>query len=126
MYDTVAFTDLSTNSPTGWHWLFGDGQDSHIQNPDHSYDTAGTFAVTLTATNEFGSDEVEKKAFITVIDCVGNPNFSANVTCQIGKPLPVLFTGYVKILLTRTIGISGMGIPPMMSRASIMIMGSTR
>lgn len=31
---------------------------------------------------------------VFVTDCTGNPDFTANITCQIGAPLSVLFTGY--------------------------------
>ncbi|MDD1686473.1 PKD domain-containing protein [Methanoregula sp.] len=48
---TVAFTDLSTNSPTTWSWNFGDGGTSVLQNPTHQYTVAGTYTVSLTVTN---------------------------------------------------------------------------
>lgn len=47
---TVAFTDLSTGLPSAWLWDFGDGHTSTDQNPTHTYDTAGSYDVTLTAT----------------------------------------------------------------------------
>jgi PKD repeat protein len=89
----VQFTDTSDWYPTEWGWVFGDGNTSDEQNPVYIYTSAGVFDVSLNATNAFGSDVLERKAYIEVIDCVGNPGFSANVTCQIGKPLTVLFTG---------------------------------
>jgi PKD repeat protein len=63
---TVNFTDLSTNSPTGWNWTFGDGGSSTAQNPAHTYTTAGTYTVTLTASNSCGSDGETKTGYITV------------------------------------------------------------
>ena len=60
------FTDLSTNAPTTWSWNFGDGGTSTAQNPSHTYTTAGTYTVTLTATNAFGSDGETKIGYITV------------------------------------------------------------
>jgi len=52
--DTVIFADTSTGSPTGWSWDFGDGGTSSTQNPVHTYSTAGTYTVTLTASNANG------------------------------------------------------------------------
>ena len=52
---TVTFTDNSTNSPTSWNWSFGDGATSGTRNPVHTYTTAGTYTVSLNATNAGGS-----------------------------------------------------------------------
>ena len=57
---TVTFTDQSTNSPTAWSWNFGDGGTSTAQNPSHTYTAAGTYTVSLTATNAGGSDTETK------------------------------------------------------------------
>lgn len=92
--DTVLFNDTSQWVPTEWLWSFGDGNTSTEQNVTYTYGYTGSFTVSLTATNAFGNDTYEEKAYITVTDCAGNPDFTANVTCQIGKPLSVLFTGY--------------------------------
>lgn len=54
----VQFTDASQNLPTSWFWNFGDGYtgpQQTQQNPNHCYTTAGTYAVTLRATNAAGS-----------------------------------------------------------------------
>ena len=51
----VQFTDASQNTPTSWLWTFGDGTTSTAQNPNHCYATAGTYAVTLRATNAAGA-----------------------------------------------------------------------
>ncbi len=52
----IAFTDLSTNTPTAWAWNFGDGGTSTLQNPLHTFLTNGDFNVCLTASNVVGSD----------------------------------------------------------------------
>ena len=55
----VQFTDASQNLPTGWLWNFGDGYtgpQQTQQNPNHCYTTAGTYAVTLQATNAAGNN----------------------------------------------------------------------
>ncbi|OQB64749.1 MAG: PKD domain protein [Bacteroidetes bacterium ADurb.Bin141] len=68
---TVAFTDLSTNSPTSWSWTFTGGTplSSVAQNPTITYNTPGTYAVTLTATNSGGSNTVTMSGYITVNLC---------------------------------------------------------
>ncbi len=52
--DTIQFTDASTCAPgynlVLWHWDFGDGDTSDIQNPVHVYDTGGIYNVTLLVT----------------------------------------------------------------------------
>jgi len=63
---TVQFTDLSTGGPTSWLWTFGDGNTSTAQNPQHTYTTAGTHTVTLTASHPYDSDTQTKTAYITV------------------------------------------------------------
>jgi len=52
----VTFTDTSTNTPTSWLWDFGDMATSTDQNPVHTYSVAGSYNVTLTATNSAGSN----------------------------------------------------------------------
>jgi PKD repeat protein len=63
---TVVFTDNSTNKPTTWNWSFGDGNFSTTQDPDHTYQSNGTYTVALTATNDKGSNRVTKSNYIIV------------------------------------------------------------
>ncbi|MDD4053027.1 MAG: PKD domain-containing protein, partial [candidate division Zixibacteria bacterium] len=63
---TVQFTDTSTENPTGWSWDFGDGQTSTAQHPSHTYTAAGTYTVTLNASNAYGSDTETKTGLVTV------------------------------------------------------------
>jgi PKD repeat protein len=67
----VFFNDTSTGSPTGWSWNFGDCSTrpqkectSPDQNPSHTYTQAGTYTVTLTASNAGGSNA--KTRLVTV------------------------------------------------------------
>jgi PKD repeat protein len=65
---SVTFTDQSTNSPTSWSWAFEGGTPatSTSQNPTITYNTVGTYDVTLTAANAYGSDPEAKVDYITV------------------------------------------------------------
>jgi uncharacterized protein (TIGR02145 family) len=79
---SVQFTDLSTNSPTSWNWNFGDGGTSSDQNPTHPYSQAGDYTITLSVTNNFGSDTETKSNYIKVNppdeenDIVFNPDLT--------------------------------------------------
>ncbi|MGB2763263.1 MAG: FISUMP domain-containing protein [Candidatus Aminicenantaceae bacterium] len=63
---TVNFSNLSTNSPTSWSWNFGDGGTSILQNPSHTYSISGTYTVSLTVANVYGSDNETKNDYISV------------------------------------------------------------
>lgn len=52
--DPIQFTNLSTGTPIGYIWDFGDGVFSNEENPTHTYLVEGTYNVTLTATYELG------------------------------------------------------------------------
>ncbi len=62
----VEFTDLSTNGPTSWLWDFGDGNTSTNQNPVHTYTGNGTYTVSLTVNNSFGSDTFSVPGVVVV------------------------------------------------------------
>jgi len=88
---TIDFTDLSTDNPTSWSWDFGDGGSSTEQNPSHTYD-AGTYTVTLTSSNAYGSDDEVKVGYITVDPCVPPvAGFSGSPTVG-DAPLTIDFT----------------------------------
>ncbi len=61
----VRFHDRSIGEGIdSWHWSFGDGRTSHSRNPVHTYQSEGTYTVTLTIANA-GRTET-----ITVANCV--------------------------------------------------------
>ncbi|HXB11739.1 MAG TPA: T9SS type A sorting domain-containing protein [Bacteroidia bacterium] len=66
--DSVHFTDLSTHNPTNWSWTFTGGSPatSAVQNPAIKYNTAGTYAVKLVASNLGGADSITKTLYIHV------------------------------------------------------------
>ncbi len=56
--DPVQFYDSSTIAPpssiVGWEWYFRDGYNSFIQNPVHTYDSAGSYKVKIRITTSDG------------------------------------------------------------------------
>ena len=90
---TVNFTDQSTNEPTSWQWDFGDGNSSTEQNPEHTYQDAGTYTVVLTVNNDYGSDTEIKNGFINVTTAGSAPiaEFTGIPTSG-AAPLTVNFT----------------------------------
>ncbi len=87
---TVQFTDTTENTPTSWVWTFGDGGTSTLQSPVHTYTAAGTYTVSLTATNAYGEDTETKTDHITVLTAPG-ASFTVNAT-EGNAPLTVAFT----------------------------------
>jgi len=78
----VTFTDASTGDPISWSWSFPGGNPSTAsgQGP-HTviYNSAGSYNVSLTATNAYGPDTETKTGYITVnqtptVTIIGNPN----------------------------------------------------
>jgi PKD repeat protein len=69
----VDFTDATTGNPAQWHWAFGDGATSEFQHPTHIYDTAGSFTVTLTASNQYGSKNVKHSVVVSPLPTPDNP-----------------------------------------------------
>jgi PKD repeat protein len=57
---TLNFTSSSINSPTSYHWDFGDGNSSNAANPVHSFTADGNHTVTLTGCNSAGCDTIVK------------------------------------------------------------------
>lgn len=62
----VQFTDESTGNPSQWTWDFGNGTESHLQNPATTFTTAGTFPVTLTVSD--GVNYNSHTSYITVYE----------------------------------------------------------
>ena len=61
---TVHFFDNSTGA-VSWHWDFGDGETSTLQNPVHTYAKSGTYFVTLNVSNGVASSSIAKSIKIS-------------------------------------------------------------
>jgi PKD repeat protein len=81
---TVNFINNTCGSATSWLWNFSGGTPatSTLQNPSVTYNTAGTYSVTLTATNAFGNNVLTKTAYITVTGPVANAGADKTLTCS--------------------------------------------
>jgi PKD repeat protein len=67
--EAIQFTDESYNAATGWTWTFTGGSPatSASQNPTITYNTPGTYAVKLIATDGSTSNTSDVPAYITVL-----------------------------------------------------------
>ncbi len=89
---TVQFTDTSTGLPTMWFWDFGDGTNATVASPSHTYQLAGVYTVTLTASNQGGSDTKTEKDYIAVTGDIPPPVAMFEATPLSGSaPLTVQF-----------------------------------
>lgn len=62
----VNFTSTSTGNPSSYQWNLGNGVTPTIANPSTSYNTPGTYTVTLTVSNGSGSNTKTVTGYITV------------------------------------------------------------
>ena len=79
----VQFTNESTGPISGYLWDFGDGGSSTEESPQHTYTTAGTYAVTLTVSGPGGADTMLCDACITVLDPAPIANFAISETSAV-------------------------------------------
>lgn len=95
---TVYFTDYSGTvtgtSITNWYWEFGDGGTSTLQNPSHTYATAGTYEVCLIVVgkNAVGQECKDRICLkVTVMDCAHKEKYNiANISSLQVYPNPAL------------------------------------
>jgi len=77
----IHFTDQSTGNPTNFMWDFGDGGSSNLQNPSHTYSTAGTYNVSLII---FGNN-CQSQVNHSVTVAGGSSNYSVSGTVSAGS-----------------------------------------
>jgi gliding motility-associated-like protein len=69
---------LSTNCSqyaTHYHWEFGDGISSTVQNPSHFYNESGVKEITLIASNDYDCiDSVKKTIIVNEVSIIYIPN----------------------------------------------------
>jgi PKD repeat protein len=77
---TVSFADNSHagsgTTITSWFWDFGDGNNSSLQHPTHTYATTGakTVCLTVTGVNADGTVCTDTYCFVVKIPCPGDFN----------------------------------------------------
>lgn len=82
---TLQFFDASLGGAMTWHWDFGDGDTSTLQNPVHTYDAPGIYTVTLEITTLNGCESQSSFEICVGDDCWGIPEYD----CQaMFIPLP--------------------------------------
>jgi PKD repeat protein len=87
----VQLADTSTNSPTSWAWDFGNGTASTAQNPSASYMAAGTYTVSLRASNAAGTSAAVTRT-VTVTAPTPTPTPTPSPTSRTVTLTPVADT----------------------------------
>jgi len=103
--NSVTFSDLSSCSPTGWNWTFTGGTPASYSGqtpPAITYNTTGTYDVSLTVTKPGATDTETKIGYISVINCtyctaggsIGNEEWIGNTTFNTINNSSSAGTGY--------------------------------
>jgi len=104
----VQFTDQSLNVPTSYSWTFEGGTPatSTSPSPEVVYETPGTYSVSLTVSNEFGSDEIVLEQYITASDAPEITVVSdVNEIC-VGETATLTATGPDNLTWSPAVGLS--------------------
>ncbi|MCF0206325.1 MAG: PKD domain-containing protein, partial [Bacteroidales bacterium] len=85
--ELVTFVDLSRGNPYRWNWQFegGDITTSNQPNPRVIYNAEGTYSVKLTVSNNIGTDELYREAYIIVSNsdpCTAAPQVDFATTAR--------------------------------------------
>jgi len=84
----VAFADLTSGDATSWLWDFGDGATSNARHPIHVYSAAGTYDVSLAASNAQGSDAHTLLAAVEVLPPLASETFTATDDARVNSDDP--------------------------------------
>ncbi|OFX79335.1 MAG: hypothetical protein A2X12_03560 [Bacteroidetes bacterium GWE2_29_8] len=98
--ETVSFIDTSLNSPTKWFWNFEGGtpDTSTAQNPIITYNSPGTYTVTLTVYND-------NNGYSEPAISVGYINVGTNAAATITPDGPTTFCEGDSVVLTASAGV---------------------
>ncbi|MBK8975583.1 MAG: PKD domain-containing protein [Planctomycetes bacterium] len=108
---TVSFTDTSSGNPIAWQWDFdNDGTpDSFVQNPSHTYTTAGRYSVALSVTNGANQDSIVKTDLITVVGATNNTASAGILEFQFNEPRGVTVNNTASTTLAPATAVVGQG-----------------
>ena len=97
-HNDIQFLDQSTNTATSWQWTFpgGNPSSSTLRNPLVDYPTAGSYAVTLVATNANGNNTVTTSSYVTV-NSGPLSTAGADVTLCANNVSPINLSGSVTV-----------------------------
>ncbi len=89
---SLNFSSEGSTDPDGeiisFAWDFGDGENSSLAKPGHTYNAVGTYTVTLAVTDNGGKTATDTTSvIITDITPVVIPDVSINSTSKNGRPL---------------------------------------
>ncbi|MBP6334835.1 MAG: PKD domain-containing protein [Bacteroidia bacterium] len=91
--DPATIFQLSNNvsGNNSWHWTFGDGTTSNLQNPTHTYATSGFYNVNLMVTNSNGCRDTSDTPTRISVNASNWADFNANIDSGCA-PLAVTLT----------------------------------
>ncbi len=96
----VTFTDMTTvgnGTPSQWHWNFGDGFESFLQQPTHVYQEGANFNPQLIVTTDVGcSDTISKTIMVFAqpdVEITGNQIICIGETTQLTASITSDTTG---------------------------------
>lgn len=95
--DSVTFTDLSTNDPDTWNWIFSGGAPSVSTDsmPTVTYNSPGLYDVTLITSNATGSSSPNVK--VSYIEVVDNTSLSETGLAEVVDIYPNPTSGSVTL-----------------------------
>jgi gliding motility-associated-like protein len=92
---SINFRDSSTTNDSiiSWHWNFGDGTTSNVQNPSHTWLTTGNYTISLTVTTKQGCTDTYVST--TPINIYPSPDISITSISGACVPATIHFTGNI-------------------------------
>ncbi len=92
--DTIQFygAGFGGATPYLWHWNFGDGTESVLENPSHVYNSLGNYSVTLTVIEDCGKPATD----LLIIRIVNPINITVNGTFTATVNETIIFNASVQ------------------------------